>query len=307
MSDPVSAIGGAISIGSGLIGSDAASSAADAQGQASAASIAEQRRQYDQARTDTAPYRASGQAANSLLDEYLGIGSGTGGAPATAAKTALDYNGWAASRGGERALNAQIGKGWPTRSRVYNEYVAKFNADPSNQARAAIPATHDQSIYGSLIKPFSYTDLNNDVVYNNGLQFGLDEGTKAIDNRARASGSYDSGAALKELTRYGNDYATTKTADAYARNTQQKGQIYDMLNGVTNRGVNAVGTVTGAGGTASSNISNALTDSGNARSAGIIGSNNAWQGALTGIAGQLPGLLGGATNRQAGTSIPIKF
>ena len=58
-------------IGSSLLGAESASSAAEtaaqASGQASAASIAEQRRQYDQNRADQAPYLAAGTGAINRL------------------------------------------------------------------------------------------------------------------------------------------------------------------------------------------------------------------------------------------------
>lgn len=65
-------------IGSSLFGaessSDAASTAARASGEASAASIAEQRRQYDQTRADQAPYLAAGTGAVNRLAAGVGYG-----------------------------------------------------------------------------------------------------------------------------------------------------------------------------------------------------------------------------------------
>ena len=77
----------AATIGSALIGSDAASSASDAQASASrdaaasterssAASVAEQRRQYDIAREDYAPWRAAGGPAVTRLSQLLGLSAG---------------------------------------------------------------------------------------------------------------------------------------------------------------------------------------------------------------------------------------
>lgn len=57
------AIGGALSIGSALIGSSSSKKAAKAQQASDAAAIAEQRRQYDLSRADLAPWRAAGGAA----------------------------------------------------------------------------------------------------------------------------------------------------------------------------------------------------------------------------------------------------
>lgn len=61
------AVAGATLVG-GAMSSSAASSAADSQSQASDQAIGEQRRQYDQTRTDYAPYRATGQRALGQLE-----------------------------------------------------------------------------------------------------------------------------------------------------------------------------------------------------------------------------------------------
>lgn len=56
-------IGGGALLGSALLGSNAADNAADAQVEASEAAIAEQRRQFDLARGDLAPWREAGGTA----------------------------------------------------------------------------------------------------------------------------------------------------------------------------------------------------------------------------------------------------
>ena len=73
-------------IGSSLFGSEASSDAADtaaqASGQASDASIAEQRRQYDQSRADYAPYLAAGtESVNRLANELRPGGRFAGTTP----------------------------------------------------------------------------------------------------------------------------------------------------------------------------------------------------------------------------------
>jgi hypothetical protein len=76
---PFSWLGPAAAIAGSLFGADSADSAAqtaaNASGQASAASIAEQRRQYDLNRADMAPYTAAGTGAVNRL----AAGFGTGG------------------------------------------------------------------------------------------------------------------------------------------------------------------------------------------------------------------------------------
>lgn len=112
------------------------------------------------------------------------------------------------------------------------------------------------SKFGSLLKSFTEQDLNNDVVYNTGLKFGLDTGTNAIEARARASGSSDSGSVLKELARFGNDYGTTKAADAQGRFMNDKTFNYNALSGQAGRGVGAVGTGLGVSMNTANNIGN---------------------------------------------------
>jgi hypothetical protein len=139
---------------------------------------------------------------------------------------------------------------------------------------------------GSLTKPFTSADLNADPVYNSGLQFGLDQGTKAINARAIAGGNYDSGATLKALTQFGNDYGSTKANDAFNRFQTTQGNTFNRLSGVSGTGQTAVGQVAAAGQNATNNISGLLTDQGSARSAGIVGGANA----VTGAAGNINSL-----------------
>lgn len=73
-----------------------------------------------------------------------------------------------------------------------------------------------------------------------GFQFRMQEGMKAIQGSAAARGSLSSGATLKALTRYGQDYASNEYANAYGRE-------FNRLSSLTNLGQNAA-TQTGAAG-----------------------------------------------------------
>lgn len=63
---------------------------------------------------------------------------------------------------------------------------------------------------GQFARKFTQDDMNADPVYKSGLQFGLDQGTQGINRQAAAGGNFLSGATLKALTRFGNDYGSTK-------------------------------------------------------------------------------------------------
>lgn len=136
--------------------------------------------------------------------------------------------------------------------------------------------------YGTLLKKFDQSDLNSDLVYQNGLQFGLNTGINQLNQRAAAGGNYGSGAALKALTRFGNDYATTKTEGAYNRNQGEKAQTYNFLSGVSGQGQSAAAGVGAAGLATGNNIANNQLAAGNASAAGIVGGANAMSNGLAG-------------------------
>lgn len=133
---------------------------------------------------------------------------------------------------------------------------------------------------GDLARRFTAQDLANDPVYNSGLQFGLDQGTGAINARALAGGSYDSGATLKALTKYANDYGSTKANESYNRFNTDMTNLYNRNAGLSGAGQTATGSVASAGQNAANNISDLNTQAGNARAAGIVGESNAWGNAL---------------------------
>jgi hypothetical protein len=134
------------SVVGGLIGDRSAKRAADAQSQAAAAALEEQRRQFDLAREDQAPYREAGVEALTSL-------------------------------------------------RGFQE-----------------PALRDIDVMG---EP--------------GYMFGLKSGRDALEGSAAAGGGLYSGNTLKALTRYGNDYATTKYGDAWNRMQASSGNRWNRL------------------------------------------------------------------------------
>jgi len=142
---------------------------------------------------------------------------------------------------------------------------------------------------GELTRRFTDADLQSDPVYKSGLEFGLNEGRGGINARAIAGGGYDSGATLKALTRWGNDYGSTKAEGAYNRFNADNTNVYNRLAGVSGAGQAATNAVQTAGTNAANNTSELLTGAGNARAAGIVGGANAWAGALGGVANAAQG------------------
>lgn len=133
---------------------------------------------------------------------------------------------------------------------------------------------------GQFDRRFTAQDLKNDAVYQNGLQFGLDQGTQGINRQAAAGGSFLSGATLKALTKYGNDYGSTKANEAYNRfNTDQTNQ-YNRYAGLSGAGQQATNQVSAAGANMANNVSENQIGVGNANASGYVGQANAWNSGL---------------------------
>jgi hypothetical protein len=293
----VASVGG--SLISGMMGADAASDASGAQIAASERASATQEAARKQQRQDLMPWMQGGQAANNALLSRLGIGSATTGAftPKTADqfRNELIGNYTKTSTGGPiygQNDDYEKGIGWANGIHIPIGYGQGASTVDEAGLQAAIqqamasqgPATAGGTDpnFGSLLKKFDQNDLNSDLVYQNGLQFGLNTGINQLNQRAAAGGNYGSGAALKALTRFGNDYATTKTGDAYARNMGEKNQTYNFLSSVSGQGQSAAAGVGAAGINTANNIANNQMGVGNAQAAGIVGGSNALSNGLAG-------------------------
>lgn len=115
-----------------------------------------------------------------------------------------------------------------------------------------------------------------------GYQFRMSEGMKAINSNAAARGGVNSGATLKALARYGQDFASNEYNNAYGRQ------------------YNRLSALAGFGQGANQQVSNAGTNYANAVSGNQIGLGNAAASNIMGQTNRLSGLLQGAA--EAGAS-----
>lgn len=126
-----------------------------------------------------------------------------------------------------------------------------------------------------------------------GYDFRMGQGVGALEAGAAARGGLYSGAAMKSLNAFGQDYATSEYQPYLARLQQQQGV-----------GLSAASMNANAAQNTASGVSNALGNIGNAQAAGAIGSASALnQGIANGIgvwnyqkqlaAGPRGGLFGG--------------
>lgn len=137
--------------------------------------------------------------------------------------------------------------------------------------------------YGSLNRKFTAADLAADVPYSTGMQFGLDQGTTGINRLAAASGSLNSGATLKALAKFGNDYGNQQAGAAQNRFTADQTNTYNRLAGVAGSGQTAANTIDSAGASTANALSNTAIGLGNARGASAIAQGNAISGGANSI------------------------
>lgn len=123
----------------------------------------------------------------------------------------------------------------------------------------------------SFQKDFSVIDMKSD----DGFNFRMNEGVKAINNAASARGLSNSGRTLKELTRFGQDFASNEYQNAFNRFNINRDFRRNHLASMAGLGQTANAQVGQAGQNYANQASNNMLMAGNARSAGQIGAGNA--------------------------------
>lgn len=259
--------------------------------------------QSAQARQDNLPYMQRGNAAGNALNYRLGLNT----SPTGGTSGGLTSSDLVDTSQGDWKPNAALYANSPEYKTAWDQFYAqhqqKYGVAPNLARGSGLPTSignfdldaynkaHQPAIdaaaqadpnYGSLLRNFSQSDLDSDVVYKSGLQFGLDEGVKGITRQAAANGGVDSGAVLKALTRFGNDYGSTKAGDAFNRFNTNKSNTFNMLSGVAGTGQVANSQVNSAGQNMANQIGQNQIGVGNARGASAIATGNALSGAATG-------------------------
>jgi len=289
---------------SGVMGSDSAETAYGSQAQGAGQANQTLQANYDQTRKDFKQYMTTGGQANNALAYALGIGGTAGPTREQMYEEGLNNL--------KRRHAEQYGVSFDQSGDEAGKQaaIAQLNADIDQrfgEMQDTMPNRSTDPNYGLLTRQFTADDLAKDVPYTTGLQFGLDEGAKGINNMAAATGSQLSGATLKALTRFGNNYATTKAGEASNRFTQRQNQIYGMYSGTSNSGQQAAGAISQAGQATANGVANNQTGLGNARGAAEIASGNALAGGLSSAYSNYQGnkLIDSMTGGRGSSALPI--
>lgn len=155
-----------------------------------------------------------------------------------------------------------------------------------NQQTLADP--YNQAGLGAL-SSLASGDFAKNMEMDPGYQFRMKQGQNALQSSAAARGGLNSGATMKALQRYGQDFASNEYQNAYNRN-------YSRLSQLAGLGSNASQNLMNAAGNYGSQVSANLTGLGNANAAAQMAQANrtsSFIGDLIGAGGAV--YSGGAT------------
>jgi hypothetical protein len=172
----------------------------------------------------------------------------------------------------ERMLERQIGLQEPFRQ-------AGMTAQDQIMQLLGIGGDASAEGYGSLAKPFSQTDFEQDP----GYAFRQTEGMRALERSAAARGNLLSGGTLRGIQRFGQDLASQEYGNAFNRYQIERNARLNPLQSLMGAGQSATNVMTGNIGQSSQNEQANLMNAGQARASGYVGSANALGGALSSV------------------------
>lgn len=282
-------------VAAGAIGAVGSAVAGHAQQQGAQAAANASADQFATTNAQQQPFIQSGYGALNKLNYLLGVGPQTAnGQPVS--------NGVDPSSGYRVGAGGGISQGIPGGTGAPPAYTGNHGSigqngmslgqtvgasaqapgmQPPGAPTGGAPAgsTDPASGYGSLTAAFTPQDyLNNQ---DPGYQFQLQQGTQALRNAAGAGSGALSGAALKDLVGYNQDYASTGYQSAFDRFNTQNNNIYSRLSGLATLGQASAGNVAAQGTALAGQQSQALQAGGNAAAGAYAGIANNVGGAAS--------------------------
>lgn len=287
------AVGGASLVG-GYMSSKGAKDAAKASAQGSDRAAQVQWDMFNQARQDNEPFRQGGLTGLTEYMQFLGLPTSSVTNATTAQQSAMSPSGaieWFDPNSRVPVADPESYRSDPLYKKAWDEVWQYHNGRFDKTSDRVALGNHLQSIYdkqraaqqtatpatgatGGALTSQQITDKLRSLP---GYQWQFNEGVRALDSSAAASGGLFSGKAAKALTQYGQGMAD-----------QQYGTHLNRLAGLAGIGQTATSQNNQIGMQTAGNVGQAYQNAGNARASGIAGSANAWGSTL----GQLAGIGG---------------
>lgn len=265
----VAAVGGAVVAGGLAYAGSQKAAGAQAAGASAANGLTQD--QFNSTRAANRPIQQTGLAANNYLAGLLGIADDIPDRTYQELMAELTPNYFSYGRiTGKKYIEPARAK--PEARRILKE---------QEERKRLIEQMKADGTYGSLLKQFGQSDLDNDVIYQSGFQNAIDEGTKGVNRLAASMGGFKSGATLMALQKKAAQTANQYGTDAFNRWNTGKLNTYNMLSGQSGAGQAAINNVSSAGANAAQSMGQNLIGMGNARAASAIGQANAIGGAIS--------------------------
>jgi hypothetical protein len=135
--------------------------------------------------------------------------------------------------------------------------------------------------YGSLNAPFTAQTFK---TLSPAYQFQLQQGAQGTLNQAASAQGAESGAALKDLQSYNQNFANTSFNNAFNQYQTQQNNVFNRLSGLATLGQAAASNQATGGSSYAGNIGNTASNIGGAQASGTVGAANALGGGATNAA-----------------------
>lgn len=197
---------------------------------------------------------------------------------ATAIVGSAIIGGVVASNSASKAANAQRdAAAQASQTELEQYYQNREDMQPWREAGAGAlkQLTEGTGAGGDFNRDFTLADFTADPGYN----FRLQQGQRGLEASAAARGGALSGAALKGIDRYNQDFASGEYQNAYNRFNADRTQRFNRLASIAGVGQTATRDVAQQGAQVASNVGNNIMGAGNAQASSYIGQGNAISGA----------------------------
>ena len=243
----------------------------------------------------------------------LGAGIGAAGAQSAAGQQASASE--AATAAQQQMFNTQVANESPymaggagALSQLnYLEGIGTPGTAASGTGAGSTPGTAASSnagAYGSLNAPFTIDTFHQ---YSPAYQFQLQQGQNGVLNADSSGQGALSGAALKDLTSFNQNYANTAFNNAFNQYQTQQTNTYSRLAGIANLGESAASNQATGGSNYAQGIGQSITNTGSALAGGTVGAANALGGAISNAGVYAAYGAGGSGNPNNNTSLATYY
>ena len=235
---------------------------------------------YQSNTANLSPFMQRGNAAGNQINALLGLG----GSPGTAATYGPASSGYGPSSGfgnnDDFGGGIHFGGGFGGTAGHNMQYGGQHFNDPGQIAQAGTPAVSAQDAANNAFTQFHNSD---------GYQFRLGQGLNAVNTNHALRGSFESGAAAKEL----NNYAQGQASNEF-------GNYVGMLQNQQGVGLSGANALAGVGTDYGKNVSSNNNNAAQVASNAAMSSGNAFGNAFKDITGNIGGRIG----QTSGSSYP---